>query len=417
MQAFLESVKGSAAAGRVEKTKGILSNPNVEILSPGDFVGTSVEHIEHGYGSAISAGTVGFIGRAITKANAMFGETAVSTQASNLDAAAAAAAQGANLQIVAAAAAQGASENFVSALNNAIGKKDSVQKVHVDVKVKMQGLVPELPQAVWPQSSAVDKLATEAARLVKGGIMVPFVFVDIKAFLPSWAELGSVSVDQQSDDEGEFNKGCQALAGVLVGNVDNRKSKRLDILKWQAAFDKYMLGAAAADQLSLAGAMAHKDICVQVALRASLGAPARRAGLGVIYDEVARRSWAQRAAAGDFVMLTDVSKAAMTLDPVLLREAEAIYDAAKPQNVAYGKFESKGAGKGKGKGQQCWKCGGWGHVSVDCQKIGDGGGKDKGKGKGKQMQCFKCGEFGHMAKDCRSGAAPKRNADGSFKPF
>ena len=37
------------------------------------------------------------------------------------------------------------------------------------------------------------------------------------------------------------------------------------------------------DQLKYAAAMAHKDICMAVAMRA---APGRRAVLGVIYDEV-----------------------------------------------------------------------------------------------------------------------------------
>ena len=87
-------------------------------------------------------------------------------------------------------------------------------------------------------------------------------------------------------------------------------SRRLDIMKWQAAFDKYMLAAAITEQMSLSAAMAHKDICVQVGMRAQFGAVTRRAALGVIYDEVARRSWAQRAAAGDFQSFHDISIAA-----------------------------------------------------------------------------------------------------------
>ena len=198
------------------------------------------------------------------------------------------------------------------------------------------------------QSSAVDKLATESAALAKRGIAVPFVFADVKSFLPSWADLHGTGDDRLSDDEGEFNKGCKALADVLAANGDKQKGKRLDIMKWQAAFDKYMLAAAITEQLSLSAAMAHKDICVQVGMRAQFGAVTRRAALGVIYDEVARRSWAQRAAAGDFQSFHDISVAAIALDPVLLREAEAIYDAGAPAKANGKGWANQQAASGTG---------------------------------------------------------------------
>ena len=117
----------------------------------------------------------------------------------------------------------------------------------------------------------------------------------------------------------------------------------------------------------------------------------------------------QRSAAGD--CLFDVNSAALSLDPVLLREAEAVYDAnAKPFTAP---LAGKVGGKAKGKGTQCWKCCAWGHVAADCQFGGDSKGA-KAKGKGKPMQCYKCDGWGHVAKDCRKGGA-KRNADGSLK--
>jgi len=129
-----------------------------------------------------------------------------------------------------------------------------------------------------------------------------------------------------------------------------------------------------------------------------------------MYDEVARHAWAQRSAAGD--SLFDVNVAALSLDPVLLREAEAIYDAAtKPANTA---SIGKAGGKAKSAGTQCWKCSGWGHVASECL-YGDSS-KGASKGKGKTIQCYKCGGIGHMAKDCRK-AGVKRNADGSEKRY
>ena len=76
------------------------------------------------------------------------------------------------------------------------------------------------------------------------------------------------------------------------------------------------MAAAATRQLEFAAALAHKQICLLASSRAHprarrpAGAPpvsqvaahaqlkGRKAHLGVIYDQVARRSWAEKAAAG-----------------------------------------------------------------------------------------------------------------------
>ena len=38
----------------------------------------------------------------------------------------------------------------------------------------------------WPRQESVDKLATEVRRLREKGVRVPFVYVDLKQFIPSW---------------------------------------------------------------------------------------------------------------------------------------------------------------------------------------------------------------------------------------
>ena len=383
MKTFLETVKGSEVSGRVDKALAILAK--VEILSPEDFVDTTKDSIERSFGTSITAGTFGFIGRALTKANVMYAEP---TMAPSTPVGGGFPSSGNAPQPAELAAA------VTNAVVAVLGKKE-IPKVHVNLddaidKLKLSGL----PQALWPKSWAVDVLATEAARMVKKGINVPFVFCDLKHFLPSWADTGMGDEPPSDDEEG---------SKLLV-----KQGKSLDIVRWQAAFDKYALGVAAVAQMNLVSALAHKDICMAVALRAPLSEPPRKAQLGVIYDETARRLWSQRAASGEHGF--EVNIAAMAFDPAILRQAEATYDSFRAI-AGFGK--GPGKGKDKSKGLQCYKCGVFGHIAPDCKEQAQGVGNGKAKGKGKDKQCFKCGGYGHVKSECRQGL--KRTADGAAK--
>ncbi len=108
--------------------------------------------------------------------------------------------------------------------------------MHVDIgeavsKLKVQGL----GQQFWPMSAAVDALATEASRLKKKGIDDPYVYVDVKTFMPPWAELQSADIEVLSDAEDEQSKGSQALASVLQRGMlgtQAKQKKRLDLLRY-----------------------------------------------------------------------------------------------------------------------------------------------------------------------------------------
>ncbi len=81
------------------------------------------------------------------------------------------------------------------------------------------------------------------------------MYVDIKTFAPPWAELpkpaagDAVATDaaELSEDECDQSKGFHALAAVLqrgMGGPPAKNRRRLDIVRWQAAFDKLALGCA-----------------------------------------------------------------------------------------------------------------------------------------------------------------------------
>ena len=397
---FLATVSGGEVEGRVHKCVAILKK--VEVFSPYDLVKLTAEVVERASETNMSSGMWGFVARAIELADDLH--------------------LASKPQVAPAADLSRA----IATLDPYGGKKEE-PKVHVNVatevdKLKLQGL----PQPFWPKPSAVDAVANEAARLTKRGIAEPFVYVDIKTFVPPWAEVpkpaagDAVATDaaELSEDECDQSKGFHALAAVLqrgMGGPPAKNRRRLDIVRWQAAFDKLALGCAMVPhQLSYTAALAHKDICMKVALQAPLGSKPRRAALGVIYDEVARKAWAERAAAGEHNF--DVCRAAQLLDDGLLRQAEVIFDAAAkaPNSAGDGaKAAGKSSGGGSSKGAvQCYRCGGWGHVASDCQK-----GAAKGKGKG-GVVCYNCGKSGHKSPDCtlpKSGV--KRNADGSQKAY
>ena len=170
----------------------------------------------------------------------------------------------------------------------------------------------------------------------------------------------------------------------------------MDVVRWNVAFDEYALASATVEhQLSFTSALAHKDICMQIGLAATLNGLGRRAGMAPIYDEVCRKNWANRSAAGEIGF--DVNKVALTLDQALLKQAEDIYDGAKGV--------SKGGAKGKAE-MQCYKCQEFGHMAKNCPSdLSSNKGK---KGKGKGMQCFTCNGFGHKSDECPSRGTKRK---------
>jgi len=86
----------------------------------------------------------------------------------------------------------------------------------------------------------------------------------------------------------------------------------------------------------------------------------------------------------------------------------------RERNEADGKG---GGGKDRGGGgrgdEECFNCGGLGHMSRDCDqpRKPKGGGRDGGGGRGDDS-CFNCGESGHMSRDCPEPRKPKGGGKG-----
>ena len=95
----------------------------------------------------------------------------------------------------------------------------------------------------------------------------------------------------------------------------------MGILDWSIAFDRYMLAAAATDQWSVTSALAYKNIVLEVGMGAS--AKGRKAWLGVVYDEVARKDWSRKAYAG---IAINIDVASRVINEEFLLRAEKKFD-------------------------------------------------------------------------------------------
>ena len=82
--------------------------------------------------------------------------------------------------------------------------KKEEPKVHLEIGAKIQNVsLAGLAQPMWPASEAVDFIANEVVKLTKKGIKEPFVFVDLKSFLPPFAQLAGTKLKAEMEDDDE----------------------------------------------------------------------------------------------------------------------------------------------------------------------------------------------------------------------
>ena len=116
----------------------------------------------------------------------------------------------------AAAQAQPAGSDIQQVIAALPGMKKEEPKIHVDLGSKMNTLsMAGLISSAWPSSEAVDHVATEVARLLKKGIAQPFIYVNLKPWLPHWAELQG-QVRDDPPQESEQSQGFQARSSALL---------------------------------------------------------------------------------------------------------------------------------------------------------------------------------------------------------
>ena len=146
----------------------------------------------------------------------------------------------------------------------------------------------------------------------KRGRVAPYVYVDVKKFMPVWAlNVGDTPLlAEHEDDVGDISKICNVLTART--EVAKESKSKLDVTRcvvrsifqvlppphalaicmrrWSVAYDAFALGQTAVEhQLSYAAAVAHKNTCFKVAFQACVVLPETfRLNLACTYDTVAR---------------------------------------------------------------------------------------------------------------------------------
>lgn len=128
------------------------------------------------------------------------------------------------------------SEALQKALLNMLGKPThELVKVDLAAKLEALGLDRHFPHEMWPDVPAVRELATKIRARKKSGELAPFVFADLKKFLPAFCP--------------EFVKVKITDTMQLGEEAQPKEAKwRLEVTQWLWAWDAYALGAAAVGQ-------------------------------------------------------------------------------------------------------------------------------------------------------------------------
>ena len=265
---------------------------------PGDLVNIVPREITH----VKDAMQRGFIARAISKSEADFMRSAVPARADRSEG--------------------------LNTLMNAM-RKDS-QHVHIDLDAELKRMgFGDWHHALRPDGEKVDALATQAQKLRNKGIQDPFIFSELKNFLPCWS--GAQPESDASSDEEPSHKYDKARA------KRSSKTQNLSLLQWVSAFDRYAIAAAATNQWPLHASMKHKDNCLRIANEAG---PTRKHWLALVYDELCRKEWARRAyCEPDF----DIAAECARIDTDLRDRAEHVYDNKVREFKSTGGFPPRGA--------------------------------------------------------------------------
>jgi len=259
-----------------------------------------------------------------------------------LERAVAKATQSAEQQAAAEAAAPSGSQEPVSALLQALqgGRKPAV---HVDIAAGLGSMtLAGLPASCWPSPQLTDWVQGQVRAAESKGITKPFLYMPIKKFPPYYAaDKRQPDAPEECGVERSF---AQEIArGICQARDPDKKQGDLpSILQWCVAFDRWAIVAALTSQMPLTASMAHKEVVMQLALSAR--ASGRTTAIAVLYDEIARREWADLSAGlGAF----DVAAAAQSQNAATMLRAEREYDARGFQ-VAHDRAPAQSKGKAKG---------------------------------------------------------------------
>ena len=223
----------------------------------------------------------------------------------------------------------------------------------------------KMPFECKPCPNATAKLHTMAEKLKKTQ-KTPFVCAALRSFLPGLARQRGVREDDE-EEESESMKAMQKMMGVKKAKLN------LSFLQCLQALDSYALAGAMVEQFSLAAGLAYVRIIKQVGAKAV--EDGKWHSVAVIYDELARKKWADRAQMAGLGGSFDLEEQMMSIDDKVYKEAlgSSKTAAAEKDTVAAsgsGYQRTWGARTaGASRNTICHYCDQPGHVKIDCYKY------------------------------------------------
>ena len=279
--------------------------------------------------------------------------------------------QAAAQQATAESAAAGSSDSVSAFLQALQGGRKPVAHVNIAAGLGRVSLA-DLPASCWPSPQLTDWVQSQVKAAEGRGIQKPFLYLPIKKFLPHYAtDKRQPSASEECVEERSFAE--EIARGICQARDPDRKQGDLpSILQWCVAFDRWAIVAELTGQMAYAASMAHKEVVMQLALSARSNQ--RTAAIAVLYDELARRQWADLAAGQDGF---DAAKAALSQDSSIMLKTEREY-LARGLPVLQDSALSQPKGKGKGVARD--HKGGSDYHAKSARAKGHGKG-DKGCGK------------------------------------
>jgi len=269
------------------------------------------------------------------------------------------------------ASVQGPLDAIVAAMGGAAPKQPEKQVLRIGKELCSVNLA-WLPASAWPSQDLVEELAEDCVKFsakVPGGWA--FSYVDLaKKCLPFWA--ATLTCEEEEEEkalESVIDASCGTLGSIasVLQKAAKPAKKSMSFPQWLSAFQKCAVAQAVTKQWNYASSQAHMEVCLRVGEGAK--ANGRFHSLAIIYDEVARRSFAEKVKAGvpDF----DLDAASAVLDKELLDKAQSVFDERR-------KKEKAGANHGRQQNNgwqqnQLWPPPSWGNRQWSGKRQREGG--------------------------------------------
>ena len=119
----------------------------------------------------------------------------------------------------------------MNAMYKFFGKPKPLLKINMAEQVEQLGLHEFFGSDLWPEAAPVRELLTKIRNLTGEGFQRPFVFAELRKFLPVTCQ---ECVSVQLDEDG---------AVKTESNPWSKEPRRLDFALWLLAWDRYAIGS------------------------------------------------------------------------------------------------------------------------------------------------------------------------------